>query len=239
MKKEIINSIIDRYNLGGKIDTVKFEIENKKLKTSLVSDEKNVVGTVKASSVDIEDCVIGIFETAGLKKILSVLDEEITVSVNKKDSGEVSSLNIKDSSGTKANFVAATLDVIPKVPDLQNEPEYQTSIKLTEEFISKFIKAQKAVDSLNFTLQKEKDQINIILGYSENNTNRISFNVETINDEDDLSTTISFSAIYFREILLANMDCVSDASLNVSNDGLAKVEFKNSTYETVYYLVKA
>ena len=51
-----------------------------------------------------------------------------------------------------------------------------------------------------------------------------------------LSLAISFNANFFKEILVANKECTS-AVLEVSNEGLAKVNFKIDDYDSTYYIV--
>ena len=54
--------------------------------------------------------------------------------------------------------------------------------------------------------------------------------------EDGLVDKISFNANLFRDILLANKECTS-AVLEVSNDGLARINFKIDDYDSTYYIV--
>ena len=51
-----------------------------------------------------------------------------------------------------------------------------------------------------------------------------------------MNTPISFNANLFKEVLIANRECTS-AILEVSNEGLAKVNFKIDDYDSTYYIV--
>ena len=66
------------------------------------------------------------------------------------------------------------------------------------------------------------------------NTNRINIPVESVTN--NLSESISFNANLFKEVLSANRECTS-AVLEVSNEGLARVNFKVDDYDTTYYIV--
>ena len=75
----------------------------------------------------------------------------------------------------------------------------------------------------------------IVIGYSNINSNRISLDIECDVQED--IDPISFSAKYFREILAANKD-LNGGTMHVSSEGLAKVDFEIDGFETRYFLVK-
>ena len=47
---------------------------------------------------------------------------------------------------------------------------------------------------------------------------------------------ITFNANLFKEVLVANKDCTS-AVLEVSNEGLARVNFNIDDYDSEYYVV--
>ena len=47
---------------------------------------------------------------------------------------------------------------------------------------------------------------------------------------------VSFNANLFRDVLVANKECES-ATLHVSEQGLAKINFKVDQYDATYYLV--
>ena len=47
---------------------------------------------------------------------------------------------------------------------------------------------------------------------------------------------ISFNANLFKDVLSANKEC-STATLEVSNDGLARINFKVDDYDSTYYIV--
>ena len=75
----------------------------------------------------------------------------------------------------------------------------------------------------------------MILNYSSLNTNRITFDVNS-KEKNDMNA-VCFSANLLKEILVANKDAQS-ATLDVSQQGLARATFKGSDYEATYYLVQ-
>ena len=75
-------------------------------------------------------------------------------------------------------------------------------------------------------------QISNQLGHSDINTNRISIDVNAEVDGD--TKPISFSAVYLKEILVANKDA-TNAVLNISTQGLAHIQFDVDIYKSDYY----
>jgi len=73
-----------------------------------------------------------------------------------------------------------------------------------------------------------------VIGYSSTNTDRVNIPVET--ETNGLDGKITFNANLFKEVLVANKECTS-AVLEVSNDGLARVNFKVDDYDSTYYVV--
>ena len=86
-----------------------------------------------------------------------------------------------------------------------------------------------------FTFVNDKaGKLNAVIGYSSTNTNRVNIPVETTTN--GLTDAVTFNANLFKEMLVANKDCKS-AVLEVSNEGLAKVNFKIDDYDSTYYIV--
>jgi hypothetical protein len=240
MKKQVLNTFIDKYSLNGSIESVKWVVDNKnkQIKTSSISDDKNALSyvTIKddASLVDSE---FGINDTTKLKKLLNVLTEEVGIAFNKREEKIVSlSLN---SEGTDVQYVTADLSVIPKVPDLKKLPPFNLEIPLTKEFVTTFVKAKSAlsdVDTMTFSKDK-KDKIKLTIGYSNVNSNRINIDVKPSEGKDSLGKTIHFSAKYLKEILTSNSDC-ENAVLKISDHGILHVEFNNELFNSSYYLIE-
>ena len=141
MKKQVLNTFIDKYSLNGSIESVKWVVDNKnkQIKTSSISDDKNALSYVTIKDdAGLVDSEFGINDTTKLKKLLNVLTEEVGIAFNKREEKIVSlSLN---SEGTDVQYVTADLSVIPKVPDLKKLPPFNLEIPLTKEFVTTFLK---------------------------------------------------------------------------------------------------
>lgn len=234
MEKAKLNRFIQKYSLGSLVESVKWEAKEGDLLTSFISDDKSVLGAIRMKAFESDNMVVGIYDTTKLIKMLSVLNNEVDFDITKVDSKPVS-LNFKDGS-TSIDYMLADLSVIPSVPDLKSLPDFDISIKLDEKFISSFIRSKNALqDENSFTFLSKAGKSNIVLGYSNVNTNRITINVDS-NATADVSP-ISFSATYFKEILIANKDATT-ATLNISTQGLAHIHFEIGEYTSDYYLVE-
>ena len=240
MKKQTINTFIDKYSLNGTIESVKWVVDsaNKQIKTASISDDKNVLSfVVIKDSAGLNDAEIGINDTAKLKKLLSVLNDEVNISFNTRED-KIVSLSLTGES-TDVQYVTADLSVIPKVPELKKLPPFNLEIPLTKEFVTTFVKAKNAlsdVDTLTFTKDK-KDKLKLVIGFSSVNSNRISIDFKPTEGKDTLGKTIHFSAKYLKEILTSNSDC-ENAVLKISDAGIAHVEFNNDVFNSSYYLVE-
>jgi len=229
MKKASIESFINRYNLGGEVESVKITSTDSEMKVSFISDDKTLLGEVTSKEGDFPNGEFGVYTTSQLKALLGVLESNVEV-----DSTE-SYIKFSDK-GTSVNYMLADLSVIPVVPDLKQVPPFNSEVTLNDEFTSKFIKSKGALsESDTFTFSCIGDKGEVVLGYSTINTNRISISVECKCDGD--VQPISFSAKYLKEILNANRASKS-ATLKISSQGLSYIEFETDTITSKYYLVE-
>jgi hypothetical protein len=112
-------------------------------------------------------------------------------------------------------------------------------IPLDADFISKFVSSKGAladVDTFTLTMNK-KGKLEMIIGYSSINSNRIKLAVNAVEGKDTVTKNINFNANHLKEILVANKDC-TNAHLKVSEAGLASVEFVCGDITAEYYLVE-
>ena len=234
MQKSKLNRFIQKYNLGGNVNSVKWSSDGNSLKTSFVTPDKSLLGNVSADKLNLESSEIGVYQTDQLQKLLNVLGDKIDLNLSKAGEQAVS-LNIKNDS-VSVNYVLSDLSVIADPPALKRLPDFQTKIKLDSKFIDTFIKGKSALSDIDmFTIVKNKsDGCDVVIGYSSTNTNRVNIPVDC--DVCNIENPITFNANLFKEVLVANRECTS-AVLEVSNEGLARVNFKVDDYDSTYYVV--
>jgi hypothetical protein len=235
MEKSRLMNFISKYHLNGLVQSVAWS-SNGSLSTRFISDDKSVVGEVQMNTFNGTKSKIGVYNTDLLVKLLGVLGNDINFNVNLAQD-KAFSLTLDDNS-TTVNYMLADMAVIPPTPELKQLPPFQVTIKLTKEFIDKFIRAKGALPEIeHFTLVKNQklNKYQVVLGHSNLNSNRISLDIDCEVSED--IEPISFSAKYFREILAANKD-LNGGTLAVSSEGLAKAEFEIDGFESRYFLVR-
>ena len=116
-------------------------------------------------------------------------------------------------------MLAAT-GVIPDVPEMKKMPEFGTLLKLDSQFINSFIKGKAALSDVEtFAITPVKGGVEVTIGYSDMNSNRISINVQS--GAVQLNESLNFNANLFSQVLSANKEC-SKATLQISDKG-----FKN------------
>ena len=233
MQKSKLNKFISKYNLGGNVNSVKWVSKADSLSTSFITPDKSLLGTVVADKISFEDSEMGVYQTDQLQKLLGVLGEDISMNLTKAGDRAVS-LNVKND-GVSIDYNLSDLSVIPDPPALKRLPEFGTKIKMDSNFINSFIKGKSALSDIDsFAIVNSKDSVKFVIGYANTNTNRVNIPVEC--DETDISDPIFFNANIFKEILLANKECTT-AVLEVSTEGLAKVNFKIDDYNSTYHIV--
>ena len=233
MQKSKLDKFIQKYNLGGNVNSVKWKSNGDSLSTSFVTPDKSLLGSVKVDKFPFENAEIGVYQTDQLKSLIGVLGDDESLDLSKFDDKAVS-LKVKNGP-VSVDYVLSDLSVISDPPALKRLPEFETQIKLDSNFISTFIKGKGALSDIDtFTVMNGKNGIEIVIGYSSTNTNRVNIPVETTTNE--LNGVITFNANLFKEVLVANRECTS-AVLEVSNEGLARVNFKVDDYDSTYYVV--
>lgn len=235
MEKQSLNGFIQRYSLSGNIESVKWISGEGSISTNFISDDKNLIGSVTLKQSEIEPAEIAIYDTTKLKNMLSVLNDDLTISL-KSEGDRYSSIKLNDGR-VSVNYMLAQMSVIPAAPVLKSIPNFDINVKIDASFITRFIKTKTALSNEDkFTIHLNDGQPMITLGYSDQNTNRISIDIE-LEDEVDSIKPISFSAKYLKEILLANRDA-ENAFLKISSQGLLHIGFTTNEYDSNYYLIK-
>ncbi len=81
MKKLYLEDVIEKYYLNGLVERVKINIENKTLTTKFISNQKNLVGSITAPDMELNDCEFGIYDTTQLLKLIGITDHFLTLEV--------------------------------------------------------------------------------------------------------------------------------------------------------------
>jgi hypothetical protein len=214
---------------------VVLNVNNEVLTTEFITLDKSLLGKVTLDTFQFEDVQLGIYDTKQLASLLSVLNDDINLTVVKSED-KVVSIKFEDSYAS-VNYMLSDLSVIPDVPSMKSVPEFELSLKIDSLFITKFISGKNALaESETFTVLTDAntDSCKFVINYSAINTNRVNLPV-TVDTFSDVGP-LSFNAELFAKVLQANKECES-ASMEISSKGLARASFKVDNYDAVYNLV--
>ena len=233
MDKYKLTRFIDKYHLGGNVNAVVINSKGDTLSTRFITGDKALLGELEMNSWSFQDVELGVYDTEQLSKLIGVLDDD--VSLNLTQSGDKAIALEMSDQYSKVNFMLSDKSVINQPPPLKGIPEFQLKIKVDTNFIQRFISGKSALpDTDTFTVITNDDGVKLVIGYSSINTNRVTIPVETETHED--IDNVSFNANLFKDVLVANKECET-ATLEVSEKGLSRINFKVDQYDVTYYLV--
>jgi hypothetical protein len=237
MKKLYLEDVIEKYHLGGLVERVKLSVKDKVLQTKFLSAKKNLVGSMEAPGIDLEDCEFGVYNTSQLLKLIGITDHFLTLGIEKQGK-TVNKLLIADNE-FNLEYTLADIMLTPAIPSIE-EPNYDMAADITPEFVSKFLKAKKALDADVFTVEQAYDTENnpvmkFILGGTEGYTNKINFTFPTTKSTIP-GNVVKFPIEEFNEILAVNKE-FEKGILEVSAEGLMKMSFENKENVKASYLL--
>jgi len=233
--KSTLETFISKYHLGGNIESVIWTSDGKKLQTRFVSDSRSLLGSVILNNfITNEELELGIYSTSKLVRLLSViLNKTIDMKVVSVDDKARSIELMGD--GTNIHFNLSSLDVIPSVPKQKEIPKFETSIKVTPEFVDRFLRGCAALPEVTtFFVNVTKDSAKVTIGYTSVPSNSVVIDVETQLSKP--MENVTFPANMMKEVFAANKGSDS-ATLEISEKGLAKAEFVSGDFKSTYYIV--
>ena len=238
MDKLHLVSTFEKYYLNGTVERVKMQVKDKNIAINFVAPNKDLVGYINASDFDLEDSELGIYDTSQLLKLINITNSFVTLTII-NEHNIPTKLLIADNE-YNLDYVLADTTMIPNIPAI-NEPEYDIEAEIDLEFITKFIKAKKAIDTEVFSVDGNYDEtkskvVRFVLGGSEGYTNKITFTIPA-KYEGIQTQKLQFNINYLREILDTNKDLTS-GKLRICNEGLMRIDF-TSEKGTSYYLLVA
>ncbi len=233
MNKIVLDTFIQKYNLGGNVNSVKWESSGDTLSTRFISPDKSLLGELTLVKQSLPEFEVGVYDTPLLSKMLDTLSDSVDFSLTEVDNTPVA-FKIEDSIMT-ADYVLAAIGVIPDVPELKNVPEFTTLVNIDSQFINSFIRGKGALADVDtFAINPVDGGVEFVIGYSDINSNRISIKAQS--GAVNMTDSIVFNANLFKELLNVNKEC-SKATLQISDKGLAYIEFNVDDFNVKYWLV--
>ena len=243
ISKKVISDIVSKYSLSNNIEKVKWTITDEKLLIHFINPSKNLSGYIDyRKEIGLKPGDYGIFNTSTLIKMLNILDGDILIDTTSKN-GQAIELKMADTN-YDIKFNLANPNVTPETPNFNdpalNDESFKVSFKITDEFITRFVKSKDALSELETFTVKTREGFNgeeLVFTVGTNITSTIEFVV------DDATINASFEAIpfdsnLFKEILKANKDYHS-GEIRINPKGIIDVHLHcgNDLY-TGYYLVR-
>ena len=246
MKKSLLETFIQKYALGGAINSVNLDSTDGVLSVSGTTQDMQAMAFVKSDKLSLPNGKYSIYDTSQLRSLLGVFGQSDDVNVNVETSQDVPiALKIDDRPfDTKVKFVLSDPQVIPDAPRISSLPEFDLTIPFDQDFMSRFVKATSALSEVDtFTIlsgmqQADGHTVNadttLVIGYTDMNTTRISLGVESYGE---LKENLTFSAKYLKDIFMANKEAKS-GSIEISDRGILSTKFENDGFISEYYLLK-
>lgn len=240
MKKEVLSTFINRYNLGNLIPKVKWKYtaNDKTLHTRAAADNRCFVADVVMNDftdLGTEDVIVCIGDTEKVVAMMSPFGDDINLTIN-KNGDRVLGFTVSDADCESYCTAADPSAIDPVAKNLQDMPEYHVVIPLTEEFLEKFLKARgalKDVETFSVGMNK-KGVFEVVIGYTTSNSNRIRIAPQTLPDKNKLDAALIFPIKNVAEVFKANSD-MADGTLSINSQGIIRLYFKNDKYTCTYY----
>jgi hypothetical protein len=236
MDKKLLIQLIESFYLNGLATQVKFKVKNNEAHIKFATDNKDCIGEIKAP-VQLEDCEIGIFNTAQLLKLLNITNEYIELKLEKQNNHFLK-LHISDNK-FDLSYNLSDLGLIQDPGVVPNLPPYDLEFDINFDFTQKYIKAHNALDKPpRFEIGVTKDfqgeeVINFMVGEKSTYSNKVTFTeAGTVINQ---VKPVSFSAANFREIVSVAKSANGKAYLY--KDGLLKINLEEEGVISEYFLV--
>ena len=132
MNKLSLNAFIQKYHLGGNVNSVTWNSDGTTLATRFISGDKSLLGELSLAKQKLPEFEVGVYDTTLLFKMLSTLSDKVDFKVNEVDNQPVN-FNFTDTT-LSVDYVLAATGVIPDVPEMKKIPEFGTSLNLNSQF---------------------------------------------------------------------------------------------------------
>ena len=243
--KNKLQSVISKYYLGGKVESVKWNIEGGTLTIDFMAPTKDMIVKLTARDFPItQDGTLAIFNTTQLNRLLNVLAGDLVLDAE-KTKAVFTKLNIQDAKST-INYSLADPMMIQKVGEVDEDVNWQVNATLENEDFNTFVRAASAIQGNEIvTLNPTEDIVGtpvlqFTFGERMEFSNKVEFHVNAEFEENvRQDNKIPFSSEMLREIFNANKTS-DECHLSFVDDGLLRLIF-TSQYEgidTTYFVVR-
>ena len=243
--KNKLQSVISKYYLGGKVESVKWNIEGGTLTIDFMAPTKDMIGKLTARDFPItQEGTLAIFNTTQLNRLLNVLAGDLVLDAE-KTKAVFTKLNIQDAKST-INYSLADPMMIQKVGEVDEDVNWQVNATLENEDFNTFIRAASAIQGNEIvTLNPTEDIVGtpvlqFTFGERMEFSNKVEFHVNAEFEENvRQDNKIPFSSEMLREIFNANKTS-DECHLSFVDDGLLRLIFRSEdeNIDSTYFVVR-
>jgi len=243
--KNTLQSIISKYYLGGKVESVKWVVENGKLHIDFMAPTKDMIGRLSCSNFPLLiDGTLAIFNTTQLNRLLNVLAGDLMLDASKTKK-VLTKLTIQDAKST-INYSLADPLMIQKVGEVDEDIDWKIQATLENEDFHTFVRAASAIQGNEIvTLAATRDTIDtpivkFVFGERMEFSNKVEFHVNAkFGDSVREDNKIPFNSEMLREIFNANKTS-DECHLSFVDDGLLRLIFtsEDEGIDTTYFVVR-
>ena len=243
--KNTLQSIISKYYLGGKVESVKWVVEGGNLSIDFMSPTKDMIGKLTAKNFPITtEGTLAIFNTSQLNRLLNVLSGDLMLDAE-KTKAVLTKLNIQDAKAS-INYSLADPLMIQKVGEVNEDVEWQVNATLENEDFHTFVRAASAIQGNEIvTLNPTEDIVGtpvlqFTFGERMEFSNKVEFHINAEFGENvRQDNKIPFSSEMLREIFNANKTS-DECHLSFVDDGLLRLIFtsQDEGVDTTYFVVR-
>ena len=243
--KNTLQSIISKYYLGGKVESVKWVVEDQKLHIDFMAPTKDMIGRLSCDNFPIStDGTLAIFNTTQLNRLLNVLAGDLMLDTE-RTKAVLTKLIIQDSKAS-INYSLADPIMIQKAGEVDENIDWKVQATLENEDFHTFVRAASSIQGNEIvTLAASKDSIdtpiiNFVFGERMEFSNKVEFQVNaTFGDDVREDNKIPFNSEMLREIFNANKTS-DECHLSFVDDGLLRLIFtsEDEGINTTYFVVR-
>ena len=243
--KNTLQSIISKYYLGGKVESVKWIVDDGKLHIDFMAPTKDMIGRLSCNNFPLsENGTLAIFNTSQLNRLLNVLAGDLILDAERTKS-VLTKLTIQDAKAS-INYSLADPLMIQKVGEVDENMDWKVQAILENDDFHTFVKAASAIQGNEIvTLAATRDSIDtpiikFVFGERMEFSNKVEFQINAQFSENVREDNkIPFNSEMLKEIFNANKSS-DECHLSFVDDGLLRLIFisEDEGLETTYFVVR-
>lgn len=241
--RELLEEFVKKFHLNGDTDSATLVVENKKLRTQFMTENKNVFGSIqKLNDVELPDgnfCIKNASQLLGLLKILE--KGTITIQVHSHNDKNVG-LTLEGTS-TSVYFVLADPSMMPKIPSVKTDTfkNVLAYVTLAPEQLDACLRAKGSLPlAKTFELRTNGKTGKVVIGAEgEQNTSKITIVPQLWNFEEGKEKSFTVKKYPLQEI--SNIfSVVRDTSVDliIYEEGLVKVVSHTPEILSTFYVME-